>query len=372
MEPITQGLLGAAVAQAGFAHRLGRRALFWGALVGMAPDLDVLAAPLHGGFGELLYHRGTTHSLWFGGVVGPPLGWLLWRWRDSARETRRRETAAHAGGLSLDSAREGSTLSAWIGLCVLALVTHPLLDAFTTYGTQLFAPFWRERFAWNGVGIIDPTYTAILAVAVAIGVRSSIDARRRRIAATCALALSTLYLLGGVELNRRAERDVRTALDREGLVSAEVAIYPTVFQPFLRRLVVRTPNEVRVGLHTCFRPGESYWQSFTPPPAHPLVERLEATWEGSLFVWFASGQVTARTRSLSETTVVEIEDLRYALPGFPPDEGLWGIRARFDASGARIGPVERYGRRRTGRIAPVLVEMWNATWGDFSGLPRGL
>ena len=78
MEPLSQALLGAATADIVAGRRLGRRALLWGALVGMAPDLDVLAAPLHAGFGEWLYHRGTTHALWFGPVVGPlqqaPLG----------------------------------------------------------------------------------------------------------------------------------------------------------------------------------------------------------------------------------------------------------------------------------------------------------
>ena len=70
MEPLTQGLLGAVVARVA-APSLGRRALLWGALVGMAPDLDVLLSPLDRGFGELVYHRGTTHSLWFGFVLGP-------------------------------------------------------------------------------------------------------------------------------------------------------------------------------------------------------------------------------------------------------------------------------------------------------------
>ena len=44
MEPVTQALLGAAVGQLGWRHRLGRRALFWGALVGMLSAVDLLSA----------------------------------------------------------------------------------------------------------------------------------------------------------------------------------------------------------------------------------------------------------------------------------------------------------------------------------------
>lgn len=346
MEPITQGLLGAAVGQAGFGHRLGRRALVWGALVGMLPDLDVIAAPLHDGFGELLYHRGTTHSLWFGPVIGPLLGWGLWRWRDGASERR----------------------GAWLGLCTLALFTHPLLDGFTTYGTQLLAPFSRLRFAWNGVGIIDPFYSVILAAALLVGSLRPAPPRLMRGAAALALALSSAYLLYGVELNQRTERDVRAALAVEGVLDAEVRAYPTIFQPWLRRVVARTPNEVRVGLYTAFRPGEPFWQRFPAPPDDPRVDDLLGTWRGSLFRWFAMNEITWHVRTVPGGSVVEIEDLRYALPGYPPDRGLWGVRARYDSNGARTSLVQRYGRRRSGRVAPLLRSMWRATWGDFSAL----
>ena len=79
MEPITQALLGAATAELVAGRALRGRALGWGAIIGMSPDLDVLLGPLRDGYGAWLYHRGTTHSLWFGFVLGPLLGWILWR-----------------------------------------------------------------------------------------------------------------------------------------------------------------------------------------------------------------------------------------------------------------------------------------------------
>jgi len=48
MDTATQALLGAAVGQAAFGHRLGRRALAWGAVGGLLPDLDVIAVATHG------------------------------------------------------------------------------------------------------------------------------------------------------------------------------------------------------------------------------------------------------------------------------------------------------------------------------------
>jgi inner membrane protein len=60
VDTATQALLGAVVGQAGFSHKLGRRALGWGALGGLLPDLDVLANLTHGPFGEFLHHRGLS------------------------------------------------------------------------------------------------------------------------------------------------------------------------------------------------------------------------------------------------------------------------------------------------------------------------
>ena len=143
MDTATQALLGAVVGQATFSHKLGGRALLFGAAGGLIPDLDVLAVVTHGPFGEFIHHRGFTHSLWFGPVAGPILGWGIWhyyRWR---------------GRTGPGEPGERSRLSAWMGLMILALLTHPLIDIFTTYGTQLLAPFSRHRTALNAVGIVD-------------------------------------------------------------------------------------------------------------------------------------------------------------------------------------------------------------------------
>ena len=46
----------------------------------------------------------------------------------------------------------------WVAMW-LALVTHPLLDTMTVYGTQLALPFSDWPFGVGSVFIIDPLYT---------------------------------------------------------------------------------------------------------------------------------------------------------------------------------------------------------------------
>lgn len=324
MEPVSQALLGAASAEVVAGRRLGRRALLWGALVGMSPDLDVLAAPLHDGFGEWLYHRGTTHSLWFGFVLGPALGWALWRWRDRRRET---------------------PLGAWIALAIAALVTHPILDGFTPYGTQLFAPFWRERFAWNGVGIIDPFYTLPLAAGVAAAAWSRDERTRGRRRLVAALGVTTAYLFAGVGLNAWAEHEVRTAFAQERIPLERVRAYPTVLQPWLRAFVARAGDRVFVGWHTPLAPGCPSWRERDDRArSSPRVQEVLDTWEGGLLAWFADGEIGVAEERDPDGSRVRIDDLRYAW-GSPEGLGMWGVEARFDAAGRRVGPVRRFSRR---------------------------
>jgi inner membrane protein len=75
----------------------------------------------------------------------------------------------------------------------LALVTHPLLDAMTVYGTQLALPFSNHPYGVGSVFIIDPLYTVPLLVG-GMWALVSRGARRGLAANAVGLAISTAYL----------------------------------------------------------------------------------------------------------------------------------------------------------------------------------
>ena len=335
MDPLTQGLLGASCGQAAYGRALGRRAVVWGAVIGMSPDLDVVLNAT-GPMGEWLWHRGFTHALWFGPVLGPALGWLLWRWK-------------------------GGRLRDWIGLAFLALFTHPLLDVFTSYGTQLLAPFSRQRFALDAVGIIDPAYTLVLGAAVVVGRWRGMGSSAARGAAWAALVLSTAYLLTGLAVNRRAEDIAAAQLRAEGVTQATVNAYPTPLQLPLRRIVARSGDEVRVGWLSLLSPEPIDWTRFEVARG-PLVDAARETWEAGVLEWFAMGQTAARLETSSAGAVVEIDDLRYGLPGQARD-GLWGVRVGLDAAGQPTGPGERFNRRPAAAPGELLAQLWRRVLG---------
>ena len=69
-----RALLGAAVAEVGFRHKLGRKAIYTGIFCGLMPDFDIFLGAMTGPWGDLIYHRGPTHSLFFAPLVAPLIG----------------------------------------------------------------------------------------------------------------------------------------------------------------------------------------------------------------------------------------------------------------------------------------------------------
>jgi len=334
MDPLTHGLLGASLGLSLAGPALGRRALAWGAVFGMAPDVDMLARPADP-FAEWKWHRGPTHGIAVALVAGCVFGWLLAR-------------------------RSKSAPKAWIPLATAALLSHPLLDLCTTYGTQLLAPFSDRRFALDWIAIVDPAVSLILAAGLVFALRVGPAAEAARRAGRAVVALASLYLaLGGV-VNARIEAIARDELRARG-ITAEVHAFPTLLQLPYRRIVARSGDEVRVGWLSLLQPRPIQWDGFTQARG-PLVEAARATRAGRLFEWFAMGEATPRLESRGDRCIVEFDDLRYGFPGTPRD-GFWGVRVSLGPDGRPLGPGERFVRPLPAPVSKLLYTLWRGTLG---------
>ena len=94
----------------------------------------------------------------------------------------------------------------------------------------------------------------------------------------------------------------------------------------------------------------------------PLVRAARETREGRVLEWFAMGQTAARLHRTPEGATVEIDDLRYGLPGAPRD-GLWGVRVRLDPIGRPRGPGERLNRLPSAPLGELTQELFRLTVG---------
>lgn len=182
MDSVTQVLLGSAVAATVAPKGYRKRAILTGAVLGTLPDLDVL---LHyaNGVDNFTHHRGFSHSLLLLPIFSLGLLPLL----------RRLFPLMSLGRLYL--------------LIVLGLVTHPLLDALTAYGTQLFYPLDITPTFIASILVIDPLYSLWLLV----GVLMYWFSPRWRWVNISALLISSLYLALGIGMQHLAKAELAKA-----------------------------------------------------------------------------------------------------------------------------------------------------------------
>jgi inner membrane protein len=208
-------------------RRLGPRTWLYGALGGVAADLDlVIRSPTNPLLG-LEYHRHFTHSLAFvplGGLL-VALPWLI------------RGLAARRRGDESVFAR-----AKWIwAATTIGFATHGLLDAFTAYGTMLWWPFAETRVGWNVISIIDPIYTVALIIGTVVCTRQ--DKPR---AAAIGLVLSSLYMaLCGLQHARAATAQSRIA-DARGHVVERAAVFPLLGTNLTWRAVYRFQGQIHI------------------------------------------------------------------------------------------------------------------------------
>ena len=226
MDSLTQIALGAAVGVATMGRRTALwKSALWGAVAGTLPDLDVLIDQ-GDAIRNMVLHRAETHApFWLtlfslpfaAGVARLHRQWALWRrW--------------------------------WLALW-LALVTHPLLDAMTVYGTQLALPFTDHPFGVGSVFIIDPLYTLPLLVGT-VWALASRDSGRGLAANVTGLALSTAYLAWGAVAQQHVERIALASLAAEGIAAERVLVVATPFNTLLWRVVAIAGDSYHEGFYS--------------------------------------------------------------------------------------------------------------------------
>ena len=331
MDSLTQILLGGAVAAAVAPAGHRRAALLAGAALGTLPDLDVLPIALwtDDQVQRVTLHRGATHSL----LVLPWLGLALWAWF----RTR--------GG------RVARSPWRWLLAIELALVTHPLLDAFTVYGTQLLWPLSTPPVMWSSVFIIDPLYTAWLLGGCLVA-WFACERRAAQVALVAALALSSGYLGFSLLAKSAVERHAQAALEPMGLADASRLSVPMPFTTLLWQVLVMTPDGYLVGERSLVadRGPMRFTHHGFDPAAHAEAVQYPAT---RRLDWFTHGFWKAEERDGR----LVVTDLRM---GLEPDYTFRYVVAVEDGRRWReTRPASVSWPRSRER---VLVPIWERIW----------
>lgn len=259
MDSLTQIVLGAACGEAVAGKKIGNKALIWGAIGGTIPDLDVLLTSFFDSVSALLVHRGYTHSVFFSVVIAPILAFLVYRFDKKL------------------------CYFDWVKLFFWSLFTHPVLDAFTGYGTPLFIPFFDYRFDINSIFIIDPIYTLIYIICLIKVIRAKSNLSVRLKWNWRGIKWSSAYLTFTL-LNQQMHLSVfKSQLKQENISYVESYAAPTAFNQFLFYNFTVTDSGYYHAYHSWFdtKPVQfKYYpknDSLLPMHfhAHPLILKLK-------------------------------------------------------------------------------------------------
>ncbi|HMJ88439.1 MAG TPA: metal-dependent hydrolase [Candidatus Acidoferrum sp.] len=317
MDPITHAALGAAVGYALTGRKLGRHGAVLGALAGITPDIDHFVRSAHDPLLYVEFHRYFTHSLAFS-VVGALLPLLPWLFKQSFRAQFRT-----------------LWLCAWT-----AYLSHCLLDASTTWGTQLYWPFSRERVSWDIVAIVDPLFTGVLGGLLIAGLL-----RQSRPRVICGLALAAAYFCCGAIQHSRAAAVQKLLADGRKHTIERSEVMPTLGNNIVWRSVYLANGTIHADR---IRAGWFSRGTAREGTALPLMTTNDFTaleQEGNShhhafdrFKWFTGGWLA---RPVDDATI--IGDMRYSrsTEAFDP---VWGIRIDAD----RVEWVSRERNRRFG------------------------
>ena len=227
MDSLTQIVLGASVGEAVLGRKIGNKAMLYGAIAGTIPDLDVLSSYFTDTVTALEFHRGFTHSVFFSIVMAPIFSWLVTRYE------------------SYQKKRAWSWFFFWIFL------THPILDSYTTWGTQLFWPA-DLRLAFKTIFVIDPIYTLPFLSFVILAMFHKRTSRKRRLYNLIGLSLSTAYLILTFVLKTVANDRFEKALDQQDITYEEFETRPSAMNTILWNVNVKARDHFLLGDYSFF------------------------------------------------------------------------------------------------------------------------
>lgn len=395
MDSLTQIVLGAAAGEAVLGKKIGNRAMFWGAVGGTIPDLDVLGKFFLSNIDNLAFHRGISHSIIFSLFGAIVFGWLVsyiyksyyHKWIAIFSKAM----AALLIGFTMDYVFKRifpgnyfPTIMLGIGIAVVlyfnikkryfsetwvapeasvrdwqwlffwSLFTHPVLDCFTMYGTQLFAPFANTRVAWSTISVVDPLYTVPFIICLLVASRRAKESNKRRFWNYLGIGLSSAYLLFTVFNKQRVNQVFADALASQNIEVERFVTNPTIFNNIVWGGAAETKDSFYLGQYSLF---DEVPLTFTKVAKnHDLLKNLDTDPTIKTLRWFSDNYFTVNQVGKQ----YQVNDLRFGTfsgEGSSPDDFVFKFMLTdkgeegYYMEEAKGGPPE-------GKEDAILTNIW--------------
>ncbi len=256
MDSITQIVLGAACGEAVLGKKIGNKALLFGAIGGTIPDLDVFIGEwlYSNEIDAMMFHRGFMHAMLFAVFGAFLFGTITYKLYNTKN-------------------RVGSTTQKnWIGLYFLSIFTHPILDSFTPYGTQLFAPFSNYRVAFNNISVADPFYTVPFLLCIIILLFFNRKNTKRAWWLKLGIYISSLYMLFTIVNKLYIDSVLEKSFKRNNISYHRFSSQPTILNNFLWYGIAESKHNYHVAFYSLFDKSNLANTILTIPKNHHLID----------------------------------------------------------------------------------------------------
>ncbi len=360
MDSLTQIVLGAACGEAIAGRKLGNRAMLWGAVGGTIPDLDVFAVFFTNEINSTSFHRGFMHSFLFAALAPWGLAKLTqWFYHNGIYKLRGYKLwamliwllffmAALAAinfipvlvghGISLyiliptvllgawfawklwkeywrrDLSLVEAPYMTWVLLFFWSIFTHPILDCFTNFGTQIWQPFSDYRVQWNTISVVDPLATIPFAICLIIASRFSQSARQRVVFNWAGIAWFCGYICLYAGWHKiQADRIFEQTLQEKGVHYQRYMTNPSIFNNIAWYGIAETDSSFIYGMYGFNDRSEVFAPLSTIPKRHELLDGIPGNDRAYHFLrWFSNGYYSVKPYN---GDTLQVTDLRFGLLG---------------------------------------------------------
>lgn len=288
MDSLTQIVLGAAVGEAVLGKKIGNKAIFYGAIGGTIPDLDVFVTNFTDTVTGLTIHRGFSHSIVFCLIFAPIFSFIVSKFEKYKSKKN------------------------WTIFFFLVLLTHPILDAFTTWGTQLFWPF-KNRLAFKTIFVIDPLYTLPFLFFLVLTMFQKKGTKKRKTFNNWGLIISSSYLLLTILLKFVSFQNFKQELEKNNIKYLSIQTKPTPLNTILWTANVKTNNGFLIGNYSLLDKKPIVFSEY--PDNRNLLENLQNHHKMKQMINICNGWFTIQKQNNN----LYFNDLRFGTLSLQPN-----------------------------------------------------
>jgi len=292
VDSLTQIVLGAVVGEIVLGKKVGNKAPLWGAIAGTIPDLDVFVGMLFDTVSRMEMHRGFSHSILFSVLFAPVFGYVVHYLFYKKGSVGPKE---------------------WTKLFFWGLFTHPLLDAHTTWGTQLLWPL-KYKVAYHNIFVVDPLYTLpfLGCLLVLLFIKRQNPLRQKL--AWYGIGISSFYMLITIGFKFYTLTKFQSSLAESKIEYSDISTRPTPLNSILWNANIMSKDSIYIGNYSMLDDSDKI-NFYGIPKNHNNLGALIKEEKVQRLIALTQGWYTIT----KDTSGIYLNDLRFGQMGMYPE-----------------------------------------------------